>query len=59
MAGRHLRHCVNMNKKQKRNHKEGGLLKGENYGFAVLCNEGEMDVTEMLWILYNAVLGYG
>lgn len=37
---------------------EGGLLKGENYGFAVLCNEGEMDVTEMLWILYNAVLGY-
>lgn len=52
-------HCVNMNKKQKRNHKEGGLLKGENYGFAVLCNEGEMDVTEMLWILYNAVLGYG
>ena len=28
-------------------------------GFAVLCNEGEMDVTEMLWILYNAVLGYG
>lgn len=37
---------------------EGGLLKGENYGFAVLCNEGEMDMTKMLWILYNAVLGY-
>ena len=37
---------------------EGGLIKGENYGFAVLCNEGDCDPTDILWTLYNWVLGY-
>ena len=37
---------------------EGGLLKGENFGFAVLCNEGDCDATELMWALYNWVLGY-
>lgn len=36
---------------------EGGYLQGENYGFAVLCNQGEVDVTDLLWALYNAVTG--
>lgn len=64
-------YCMGLNKRVEDSHvycehsgglhgvsSEGGLLKGENYGFAVLCNEGDMDVTEMIWILYNAVLGY-
>lgn len=36
---------------------EGGYLQGENYGFAVLCNQGEVDVSDLLWALYNAVTG--
>lgn len=64
-------YCLGLNKRVEDSHvycehsgglhgvsSEGGLLKGENYGFAVLCNEGDVDVTELLWILYNAVLGY-
>ena len=64
-------YCLGLNKRVEDSHvycehsgglhgvsSEGGLLKGENYGFAVLCNQGDADVTEMMWILYNAVLGY-
>lgn len=63
-------YCMGLNKRVEGSHvfcehsgglhgvsSEGGLLKGENYGFAVLCNEGDVDMTELLWILYNAVLG--
>lgn len=63
--------CMGLNKRVEDSHvycehsgglhgvsSEGGLLKGEDYGFAVLCNQGDADVTEMLWIMYNAVLGY-
>lgn len=64
-------YCMGLNKRVEDSHvfcehsgglhgvsSEGGLIKGKNYGFAVLCNEGEMDVVELLWIMYNAVLGY-
>ncbi len=36
---------------------EGGLLKGENYGMAVLCNEGSCDVSDLIWAAYNWVMG--
>ena len=36
---------------------KGGLLLGENYGFAVLCNQGDEDMDELMWGLYNAVMG--
>lgn len=64
-------YCLGLNKRREDGHvycehsgglhgvsSEGGLLKGEDYGFAVLCNEGDRDVTELLWTLYNWVLGY-
>jgi hypothetical protein len=36
---------------------KGGLLLGEGYGFAVLCNQGDEDMDELMWGLYNAVMG--
>lgn len=36
---------------------EGALLKGENYGFAVLCNQGDCDVADLMWMLTNTVMG--
>lgn len=36
---------------------KGALLKGEGYGFAVLCNQGDEDMDDIMWILYSAVLG--
>ena len=36
---------------------KGGLLLGEGWGFAVLCNLGEADMDEIMWTLYNAVMG--
>ena len=36
---------------------KGGLLLGEGWGFAVLCNEGDADVDELMWTLYNAAMG--
>ena len=36
---------------------KGGLLLGEGYGFSVLCNQGDEDMDELMWGLYNAVLG--
>ena len=36
---------------------KGGLLKGEGYGFAVLCNQGDEDMDEIMWAMYNAVMG--
>ena len=36
---------------------KGGLLLGEGWGFAALCNQGDVDVDEILWALYNAVMG--
>ena len=35
----------------------GGLLLGENYGFAALCNEGGQDTDDLCWIMYNMILG--
>ncbi|HIU16283.1 MAG TPA: beta-lactamase family protein [Candidatus Ventricola intestinavium] len=36
---------------------KGGLLLGEGYGFAVLCNQGDEDMDELMWGMYNAVMG--
>lgn len=36
---------------------KGGLLLGEGYGFAVLCNQGDEDMDDIMWTLYNAVMG--
>ncbi|MGN0778332.1 MAG: serine hydrolase domain-containing protein [Aristaeellaceae bacterium] len=36
---------------------KGGLLLGEGYGFAVLCNCGDEDMDDIIWTLYNAVMG--
>lgn len=36
---------------------KGGLLLGEGYGFAVLCSEGDTDMDDIMWVLYNAVMG--
>ena len=36
---------------------KGGLLLGEGYGFAVLCNQGDADMDDIMWVLYNAVMG--
>ena len=36
---------------------KGGFLQGEGYGFAVLCNEGDKDMDDIMWALYNAVMG--
>ena len=63
-------YCLGLNKRELEGHvycehsgglhgvsSEGGYLQGENYGFVVLCNQGEVDVTDLLWSLYNAVTG--
>lgn len=63
-------YCLGLNKRTENGHvycehsgglhgvsSEGAFLKGENYGFAVLCNEGDCDVTDLMWALYNWVLG--
>lgn len=36
---------------------EGALLKGENYGFAVLCNQGDCNVQDIMWLLTNTAMG--
>ena len=36
---------------------KGGLLLGEGYGFAVLCNCGDEDMDDIMWTLYNAIMG--
>lgn len=36
---------------------KGGLLLDEGWGFAVLCNQGDADVDEIMWALYNTVMG--
>ena len=36
---------------------KGGLLLGEGYGFAVLCNCGDEDMDDIMWTLYSAVMG--
>lgn len=64
-------YCMGLNKRVEDGHvycehsgglhgvsSEGGLLKDENYGFAVLCNEGDVDPSGLIWALYNWVLGY-
>lgn len=63
-------YCLGLNKKKVDGHvicehsgglhgvsSEGALLKGENYGFAVLCNQGDCDVEDLMWMLTNAVMG--
>ena len=36
---------------------KGGLLLGGGYGFSVLCNQGDEDMDELMWGMYNAVIG--
>lgn len=35
---------------------KGALLKGEGIGFAVLCNQGDEDMDDIMWVLYSALL---
>lgn len=62
--------CHGINKREKAGHTicehsgglhgvstKGGLLLGEGYGFAVLCNQGDEDMDELMWGLYNTVMG--
>lgn len=62
--------CCGINKREKAGHifcehsgglhgvsTKGGLLLGEGYGFAVLCNQGDEDMDELMWCMYNAVCG--
>ena len=35
---------------------KGGLLLGEGWGFAVLCNQGDEDMDELMWGMYNTVM---
>lgn len=35
----------------------GGLLLGENYGFAALCNEGDQDTDDLCQMMYNMIIG--
>lgn len=36
---------------------KGGFFLHGGYGFAVLCNCGDEDMDEIMWTLYNAVMG--
>ncbi|MBR1684077.1 MAG: beta-lactamase family protein [Clostridia bacterium] len=36
---------------------KGGLLLGEGYGFAVLCSLGDADMDDIMWTLYNEIIG--
>jgi len=36
---------------------KGGLLLGEGFGFSVLCNQGDEDMDELMWGMYNAIIG--
>lgn len=62
--------CMGINKREKDGHtfcehsgglhgvsSKGGLLLGEGYGFSVLCNQGDEDMDELMWGMYNAVTG--
>ncbi len=62
--------CFGLNKREKAGHvlcehsgglhgvsTKGGLLLGEGWGFAVLCNQGDEDMDELMWGMYNAVMG--
>ncbi len=62
--------CCGINKREKAGHvfcehsgglhgvsTKGGLLLGEGYGFSVLCNQGNEDMDELMWGMYNAVVG--
>ncbi len=35
----------------------GGMLWGENYGFAALCNEGDQDTDDLCQMMYNLIMG--
>lgn len=63
-------YCLGLNKRVKNGHvicehsgglhgvsSFGGFLKGENYGFSVLCNMSEEDVEDLCWMMYNMVMG--
>lgn len=63
-------YCLGLQKRKRKNHTYvehsgglhgvssiGGLLKDEDYGFTVLCNQGDADVYDILWALYNYVTG--
>ncbi|MBP3427191.1 MAG: beta-lactamase family protein [Clostridia bacterium] len=62
--------CCGLNKRVKAGHifcehsgglhgvsTKGGLILGEGYGFSVLCNQGDEDMDELMWGMYNAVVG--
>ncbi len=63
-------YCYGMYKREKNGHvicehsgalhgtsSHGGLLLGEGWGFAALCNLGDEDVDCFVWAMYNAVMG--
>lgn len=66
----HAAMCMGLYKREKAGHTicehsgglhgvstKGGLLLGEGYGFAVLCNQGDENMDELIGALYNAVIG--
>lgn len=66
----HAAMCLGLYKREKAGHticehsgglhgvsSKGGLLLGEGYGFAVLCNQGDENMDELLGALLNAVIG--
>lgn len=36
---------------------KGALIRDLGYSFSVLCNQGDEDMDDILWVLYSAVLG--
>ncbi len=63
-------YCLGLNKRTMSGHvicehggglhgvsSRGGFLKDENYGFTVLCNQGECETDPLIWACYNWILG--
>ena len=62
--------CLGLNKREMAGHvvcehagglhgvsTKGALLLGEGFGFAVLCNQGDEDMDELMWAMLSAVMG--
>lgn len=63
-------YCCGLNKRVKHGHvicehsgglhgvsSHGGLLLDEGYGFSALCNKSNEDTDDLVWIMYNMVMG--
>lgn len=63
-------YCCGLSKREKLGHvicehsgglhgvsSHGGLLLDENYGFSALCNKSDESPDELVWMMYNMVMG--